>query len=279
MTAHELMIKTNHHLIKGGTLTGSQKSNIVNQLLAARSDERTKQSFYKGVKYPGNVDKDGGGHMYPIYFIPPYNGNKKYQTVIPMSPKTHILSANSYELEIIRLLHLFAPEDTVIGDMVTKSLARLKTTCYGYHDCAIGECFHSALIVLRFLAAVAPGETEWIAQLLRFFNRHLEEKLAMRGKGIHGNVLWYYWLCLSELPFELAAPEIDKYKPQMLLWLTEKSCVMNSEHDKTIHPVMLCILRNCLCRFPEYAHIKDIQPYVSESDGRLRFDMKGEKLL
>lgn len=31
------------------------------------------------------------------------------QTVLPMFPKTHILAANSYELEIICLLYLLAP--------------------------------------------------------------------------------------------------------------------------------------------------------------------------
>ena len=49
MTAYELMIKTNHHIIKDGELTDAQKANIVRQLLAARSDERTKQNFYKAV--------------------------------------------------------------------------------------------------------------------------------------------------------------------------------------------------------------------------------------
>jgi hypothetical protein len=62
---------------------------------------KAKQRFYIGVRYPGNTDKNGSGRMYPEYFIPPYNDGKKYQTLIPMSPKTHILSANSYELEII----------------------------------------------------------------------------------------------------------------------------------------------------------------------------------
>ena len=79
MTPHELMIKTNHILIKEAAippeslLTDPQKANIAGQFLSARSDERTKQSLYKGVKYPGNADKNGTGHMYPIYFIPPYN--------------------------------------------------------------------------------------------------------------------------------------------------------------------------------------------------------------
>jgi hypothetical protein len=150
MNAHELMIKTNHHLIKGGELTGPQKANIAAQFLLARSGARIKQSFYKGVKYPGNTDGDGR-RMYPVFFIPPYNGGKKLQTVIPLTPKTHILSANSYELEIIRLLYLFLPDDAAVTEMVQKTLERLKTTCFGYAGCAMGECFHSSLIVLRFL--------------------------------------------------------------------------------------------------------------------------------
>jgi len=272
MTPHELMIKTNHHLIKGGELSEPQKTNIVRQFLAARSDERTKQSFYRGVKYPGNADKSGSGHLYPIFFIPPYNESKKYQTVIPMSPKTHILSANSYELEIIRLLCLFAPGDPIIRDMVIKSLNRLKTTCYGCHDCSMGECFHAALIVLRFLAAAAPDDAAWVQKLLVFFSRHMDEKLMLRGKGVHGNILWYYWLCLSELPFELAEGEILRYKDRIIGQLG-RSSVMNSESDKTNHPVMICAIRNTLSRLPEYAYIKDRRPYVSDKDGRLYFDM------
>lgn len=270
-TTHELMIKTNHYIIKGGELTDLQKSNIVNQFLSAQSDERTKQTFYKGVKYPGNVDKNGSGHMYPIYFIPPYNNNKKYQTVIPVSPKTHILSANSYELEIIRLLHLFAPNDSIVQDMVAKSLERLKTTCFGYHDCVVGECFHSAFIVLRFLAAVAPDDYVWINKLIDKINGNIDEKL--RGKNrVHGNLKWYFWLCLSELSFDIAESNILKYKDEILKQLN-RSCVMNSENDKTIHPVLICTIRNVMARLPQYAYIKNRQPYINEKDGRLHLDM------
>jgi len=272
MTAYELMIKTNHYLIKGGDLTAAQKENIVRQLIAVQSDERTKQSFYKGVKYPGNADKNGTGHMYPMYFIPPYNDNKKHQTVIPMSPKTHILSANSYELEIIRLLFWFAPETPDVKDMTQKTLARLKTTCYGYNDCAVGECFHTALIVLRFLAATAPDDAEWINKLIAFFKRHIDEKLALRGKGVHGNVLWYYWLCLSELPLKLAEQEVQRYKDRIINQLS-RSSVMNNENDKINHPVMICAIRNALARLPEYSYIKSLSPYVSDKDGRLHFDI------
>jgi len=190
------MIKTNRHIIKGGEFSEALKINIVNQFLAARSDEHIKQSFYNGVmKYPNNTDGDGR-QMYPLFYIPPYNDGKKFQTVIPMSPKTHILSANSYELEIIRLLYLFAPNNPDVKDMVDKTLARLKTTCFGYHGCHVGECFHSALIVLRFLAAVVPDDTVWIRKLISLYKNHVGDSRR------HSGVKQYYLLCLSELPEE-----------------------------------------------------------------------------
>lgn len=270
MTVYELMIKTNHYLIKGGKLTDGQKANIVNQLLDGRSDERAVQSFKKGVKAPEYLRSIGQSKdthvMYPLFYIPPYNDGKKFQTVIPMSPKTHILSANSYELEILRLLYFLAPNNTLVQDMIDKTISRLKTTCFGYHDCYHGECFHSALITLRFIITVSDDE-KWINNLIQYFNKYNGEVKR------HSGTIWYYWLCLSERSFEIAKPEIDKYKMEMLNRLRNRSCVMNSENDKNIHPVILCVLRNNIAKYAEYNYIKDRQPYIKEKDGRLYFDM------
>ena len=267
MNAHELMIKTNHYLVKCDDLTDTQKCNIANQLLAARSTPEQARRFYLGVKFPDNIDS-AGRHMYPIYFIPPYNDGKKHKTIFNQTPKTHIFSANMYELEILRLLYLLSPDNTEIKEMTAKTLDRLKTTCFGHEDDGVGECFDSSLVVLRFLAAVAPNETEWIQSRIDNYNRHYGDKKRPWF------CVWYYWLCLSELPFEIAKPELEKYKGEMLNRLCNKSCVMNSEHDKTIHPVLICMLRNNLARYPEYAYIKDRQPYVSDKDERLHFNMK-----
>ncbi|MDD4125530.1 MAG: hypothetical protein PHW77_07400 [Eubacteriales bacterium] len=269
MTAYELMIKTNHHLIKGDELTDAQKQNIVRQLMSAKSTPEQAKRFYISVKFPGNTD-GGGRRMYPIFYIPPYNDGNKLKTVLNQTPKTHILSANMYELEILRLLYLFAPDNPDVQFMVDKTFARLKTTCFGYTDDGVGECFDASLTVLRFLAAVAPDETEWIGSRIDNYNRHYGDKKRPWFSQ------WYYWLCLSELPFEFAKPEIEKYKLEMLNWLMNKSCVMNSEHDKTIHPVLICMLRNIIAKYPKYAYIKNRQPYVNEKDGRLYFDMNEE---
>ena len=275
-----MMIKTNHYLIKSGiksgALTKAQKDYIVNQLLSARSDERDITGFKKSVKAPEYLNSIGQSSderiLYPLFYIPPYNNNKKLQTVLPMSPKTHILAANSYELEIIRLLYMLAPDNTIVNDMVAKTLSRLKTTCFGYHDCHVGECFHAALITLRFISTVT-NDIEWIKKLVTYFNKYNGETYR------HGNTVWYYWLCLSEMQSEIALPEIQKYKNEFINRLSNKSCVMNNENNQVHNPVLYCVLRNCLSRLPEYAYIKDRQPYVNEKDGRLYFDMRSESMI
>ena len=102
--------------------------------------------------------------IYPNYFIPPYNGNKKLPMVNGKLPKTHILYANHYELEILRLLFLVAPEQENIRAMIESTLIRLKNTCYG-NNCPQGECVAAGKCVLRFLKTVCPEEWEWIRKL------------------------------------------------------------------------------------------------------------------
>jgi hypothetical protein len=151
--------------------------------------------------------------------------------------------------------------------MIDHTLFRLQTTCFGAEDDGVGECFYMSLIVLRFLAVAASEDTEWIKGRIQNYCKHSEEKKRPWFSR------WYFWLCLSELPPETALPEIDKYKDEMLLWLSRRSCVMNSEHDKTIHPLLMFLLRNNIRRYLEYDYISSRQPYVDEKDGRLHFDL------
>lgn len=249
MIAYELMIKTNHQLIKDEKLTDKQKGDIVSQLLSARSTPEQAKKFYIGVKFPNNID-DSGRRMYPIYYVPPYNSGKKLKTIFNQTPKTQILSANMYELEVLRLLYLFAPDNDNVQQMVNDTLKRLKTTCYGYQDDGLGECFDTSLIVLRFISTIVPYEKEWINSRIDNYNNHVHDKKRSWYSK------WFFWLCLSEMPFEIAKPEIEKYKDEMLNWLCNKSCVMNSEHDRSIHPILIAMLRNIIAKYPEYEYIK-----------------------
>lgn len=266
MTPYTLMIKTNHYLIQGGTFTEPQKQNIVRQLLSAVTTKEQANRFYKSVRFPNNTDDDGR-RMYPLFFIPPYNDGKKYKTIFNQIPKTHILSANMYELEILRLLWMFASADNTVKDMIDQTLVRLKTTCYGGGTCGVGECFDTSLVVLRFLAAVAPQETEWIKSRIENFYNHVN------GKYRHGLCTWYFWLCLSEMPFPIAEPEILRSKEKILNQLN-RSSIMNNENNMVINPVLICAIRNTITRLPDYAYLKDRMPYISEKDQRLHFDME-----
>jgi len=270
MTAYELMIRTNHYLIQGGELTAGQQANVVRQFLAARNTPDDVQRFKKGVNAPEYLRAVGQSTdmrvMYPLFFTPPYNAGKKLQTVIPMSPGTHILSANSYELEILRLLNVFAPEARDVRDMTAQTLARLRTTCFAGQDCHHGECYHSALVSLRFLATATSGEDTWIRRLTAYFNHYNGETKR------HSGTVWYYWLCLSEMPFAIAESELLRHEEEFVSRL-QKSYVMNSENDRVHNPVLLCAVRNALSRLPAYAHIKNRKPFVSEKDERLHFEM------
>ena len=266
MKPYELTLKTNHFLLRDGTLTEKQKDQILGQLLAARSTPEEAERFYRGVRCPGNRDREGR-RMYPECFIPAYNQGEKYKTLMNQTPKTQLFASNLYELEILRLLCLLGPELPEVEAMRQQTLARLRTTCFGYQDDGVGECFDASLVVLRFLAAAAPEEEAWIQSRLDNFNQHYGEKKRPWF------CLWYYWLCLSELPFSLAKPYTDPHLPEMLKWLEHKGMVMHSNHDVAVHPTLMYLLRNSAARYPQYAYIKERKPYIREKDGRICFDI------
>ena len=186
MTAYELMIKCNHYLIQNpseDSLSAAQKRRIVSEILAARSTPDRCRRFYLGVKFPGNCDA-GGRRLYPEFFIPPYNDGKKYRTVLGQLPKTHIFSANMYELEILRLLYKFAPDDRDVRTMTEATLERLRHTCFGNEDDGVGECFDTNLVVIRFLCTAAPHDLIRIRSRMDVHERHRGEKKRTWHTGV-----------------------------------------------------------------------------------------------
>ena len=150
--------------------------------------------------------------------------------------------------------------------MVGATLERLRTTCFGAF-CEVGECFETSVISLRFVGTVTPHETEWVRTLVEGYKNHLNDKKR------HSGIVFYYFLCLSELPPAIAEPEIEMHQDR-LLQLIKRSFVMNSEQDKYMSPLYKYILRNCLARIPQYAYLKDRAPHIDDRDGRLHFKME-----
>jgi len=128
-----------------------------------------------------------------------------------------------------------------------------------------GECFHSSVPTLRFFAVANLEDKEWMNRLVAKIHKGIDWKYK-------GNAAGYYWLCLSELPYDVAEQGLLKYKNEMLERLG-KSVPMNTERNKVNQSVLYYVMRNCLSRFSEYTYIKNRQPYVSEKDGRLHFSM------
>ena len=263
MNPHELLCKVNWELIKGKCFTDDEKNEIAGGLLSAASSKSKVESFHKGVRAPND-----GRIMYPLYFIPPYNDGKKYITINGVMPKTHIFSANHYELEILRLLALWRANDDIVKDMLIKTRERLATTCFGKF-CGTGECFEASIVTLRFLAAAFPNEEEWISTLTESIRGEIDNK--PNGKKRHSFTTFYYWLTLTDINLPIAISEIKRYEPILVHHLS-RSASYNLEYDKIYNPIAIYIVRNCLARLPEYHHIKEIEGYAG-SDGRFHFDL------
>ena len=247
MKAYELMIKTNHAIIRGEEFTDAQKTDIVRQLRENKITDGRLRTF--------------NAYAYPKFYIPPHNNGKKLQTVIPFSPKTNIAADNAYEFEMIRLLHLFQPDDDT-AHMIEVTSNRLKHTCFGYQSCHYAECFEAGMTVLRFLSFAVTDDRDWIKKQIDMYNNHFADRSRHRG------VQKYYWLILSDMPFDIAAPEILRQKEHIIDHLSRSYLIKDGNED-----VPLCAMRNALARLPEYSYIKDRKPYVNEKSGRLQFDL------
>jgi len=267
MTAYEIMIKTNHQLIKGKIFTQAEKADITRRLRENKITDGRKRTF--------------DAYAYPRFYIPPHNNGKKLQTIIPMSPKTNIVADNAYEYEILRLLHLFQPSgaineklrdeainktntnpDDELAEMLNETLQRLKKTCFGYQSCHYAECFEAGLMVLRFLSFAAPHDEAWLQKQITMYNNHYADRKR------HNGVQKYYWLILSDMPFEIAEREIIRQKDSIIDHLNRNYLIKNGNED-----IALYAMRNALARLPEFSYIKNREPYVNVKNERLYFDM------
>lgn len=99
--------------------------------------------------------------------------------LLGMRAKTKLFESNFYLLEPVRILALNGRKERLQA-IVEKILERLNEKCYG-HFCPTGECFETSVCVLRFLRAVCPWETEWIAQMEEGISAHREDKVRTKA--------------------------------------------------------------------------------------------------
>ena len=160
MEMYKMLMEINRKQVCGEVMPDVEKKDAVAAFLNGVCDKEELLKYKKRMRVNAETD-----NTYPYFYIPPYNGSKKLRLVQGYLPKTNILYANHYELEIIRLLYMFAPENETVCDMVKTTLQRLKETCFG-NSCTQGECLATGISVLRFLAVICPDDSGWIDKLL-----------------------------------------------------------------------------------------------------------------
>jgi hypothetical protein len=254
LTLHQLLFRTSEKIIRGDEFSPEEKKNITDRFLNNISSNNIIERFNKSVKSP-----DDGRVMYPLFFIPPYSPYKRI-TVTGAMPKTHIFSTNAYELEILRILFMWRPDDGKVKDMLVKTKERLKTTCFGQF-CGTGECYEASIAALRFLALVFPEEQQWINKLFD----------GVRNGGKRTGAVWYYYfLMLSEIHLPIVDEEIRNHQGHFEK-MTKTGRTYKLKYDNIFEPIRSHIARNCLLHFPEFEHLRNMQSYIGP-DGNKHFD-------
>ena len=255
-TLHQLLFRTSERIIRGDEFSPEEKINITDKFLNNISDETELERFMKTAKV-----KENERNMYPLFFVPPESPHKRL-IITGIIPKTHLFSANAYELEILRILFMWRSDDERVKDMLVKTKDRLKMTCFG-EVFDKGEYLETSIAVLRFLALVFPDEKSWIDKLFTG---------VQNGGKRNGAVVYYYFLMLSEIH----SPEVDKlirdgqgHFEKMTNIGTHRSYKL--KYDNIVEPTRSHIARNCLLHFPEFEHLRNMKSYIG-TDGNKHFD-------
>ena len=272
MEKYHILMEANRRQIFGEELSDTEKEAAASILLDGVSCKEDILKYKKRMRV--NVETD---HIYPDYYIPPYDGNRKLRLVQGHLPKTNILYANHYELEIIRLLFLLAPEDKRVNEMVDHTLQRLKNTCFG-NSCAQGECMAAGISVLRLLAAARPDDSEWIGQLLG----PLGDIFLSFGPGQasiqRGVPLSYLLMAFTDINNGTTRDLIAQKKEWLLDllrrgWITGKLSNGKVSEGDRYNLLGKYIIRNAIGTLPGYEDISAHKIYVSGKDERCYCDI------
>ena len=260
LSTYEILCAANARLIRRQPVPDCDKQAIVKTLLSVVNPHADIRRFHAGVRASADDTT-----MFPLFYVPPYHDGRKCRLLCGSLPTTHLLSANHYELEILRLLALWAPKELRVTDMVKRTLDRLRAACFGRY-CAKGECVGASVAALRFLTAVKPASDPWIDAILQPLG---EIFVGQRGQASthRGLPIFYFCLALSETASDMAA-QIIRRRSDFLLGLLRKGWLTGPAELDTYNPLRKVIVRNALAALPDYAHLRHAGVYVSEKDGR-----------
>ena len=267
MEKYRVLMEINRKIIFGEEISGTEKEEAVSILLGGIRCKEDILKYKRRMRVNAETD-----NTYPDYYIPPYHGNRKLRLIQGYLPKTNILYANHYELEIIRLLFLFAPENKQVHEMVDHTLQRLKHTCFG-NSCTQGECMAAGISVLRLLAATKPDDLKWINTLLM----PLGDLFLSFGNGqasVQKGIPFSYLLMVyADINNEKTRDLITQKKEWLLDllrrgWITGKLANGKISEGDVYNLMGKYIIRNAIGTLPEYKDISKYTIYVSSKDER-----------
>lgn len=185
--------------LTGGRRSGEERARVAGSILAHRVGDGRVRSFHAAME---SAKKDMGGvysAMYPLFFLPPWNGGKKARTLTGALPGTLIFSANEYEFEALCALFLLCHGNGAAGGiagevaaMVSRTAERQKLNCFG-RFCAAGECFEASVSAARFYAVTSTRTPEVLGERTKALALHWRDRKRPRA------VLAYYALALSDI--------------------------------------------------------------------------------
>lgn len=267
MEQYKTLMEMNRKTVFGEKITDTEKGDAVSILLNGIRGREEIARYKRRMRV--NVETDS---IYPNYYIPPYNGSKKLRLVQGYLPKTNILYANHYELEIIRLLYMLIPKNQTVDEMVKNTLQRLKGSCFG-NSCTQGECLATGISVLRFLAVVQPDNTEWIDRLLNplglIFLSYGNGQAAIQ----QGLPMSYLLMAFTDINNQKTKEWIMQKKEWLLEllrrgWITGKLSNGKISEGDTYNLMGKYIIRNAVGTLPGYEDISKHEIYVNSSDER-----------
>ena len=267
MDKYKILVELNRKEIFGEGISDVEKKHAVSIFLNEICSREDILCYKKRMRVDGESD-----NIYPNYYIPPYNRNKKFRLIQGYLPKTNILYANHYELEILRLLYMYAPSNETVLEMGQNTLQRLRNTCFG-NACAQGECLATGISVLRFLAITRPDDAEWIDRLIN----PLGDIFLSFGKGQasiqQGIPVSYLLMAFSDINNEKTR-ELILQKEEWLLellrrgWITGKLSNGKISEGDTYNLLVKYVIRNAIGLLPEYKDATKYKIYISDKDER-----------
>jgi len=267
MNVINILKETNRKLFAGEIFEDVRKKEICAALLSAKSDAFTVNQFQRRMRTPND-----GRILYPGFFIPPYNKGKKLRLVTGQLPKTHLLSANHYELEILRILALWDGENPVVKMMLDETLKRLDTTCFA-HFCSTGECVGAGIAVLRLLSVLSPKDEKWICKILNPLIK--QYNCGHNGMAATNNnvPVFYLYAVLPDIANDMCCALVEQRK-SWIIHMLARGCITGPAIQDTYNVTLLYILRNALALLPQYAFVKDRKVYISDKDNRCYCDVE-----